>query len=243
MIQSSGEPAGIGEFLRRSKFLVPANQRSYSWKPPEIDELFDDLTSYLDTGDYFLGWIVLSAENEGDPPTIIDGQQRLATFCMIYAAIRDYLCQNGKHDVARKSLQLCCFARGPGGLSHWILDFIAHPRDLAIYDDKWKVGLGLWNYRGLEFGLEVALLAGGIVLYLARNAISAARKKAVIGFGLALIIIQIGDTFVPRAPLSDRATAMGVWIFYTLFVGVAFLLEKRSELDSSKHRQGDGVRN
>src|SRR6266536_4732142 len=100
--------------------------------------------------------------------------------------------------------------------SHWILDFIAHPRDLAIYDNTWKVGLGLWNYRGLEFGLEVALLAGGIVLYLVRNAISAARQKAVIGFGIALVIIQIGDTFVPRAPLSDRATALGVWIFYTL---------------------------
>ncbi len=110
--------------------------------------------------------------------------------------------------------------------SHWILDFIAHPRDLAIYDNKWKVGLGLWNYRGLEFGLEVALLAGGIVLYLARNAISATRKKAVIGFGIALVIIQIGDTFVPRTPLSDRETAMGVWIFYTLFVVVAYLLEK-----------------
>src|SRR5438270_6927005 len=82
---------------------------------------------------------------------------------------------------------------GVAVFSHWILDLIAHPRDLPIYDNTWKVGLGLWNYRGLEFGLEVALLAGGIVLYLARNAISAARKKAVIGFGLALIIIQIGD--------------------------------------------------
>jgi len=110
--------------------------------------------------------------------------------------------------------------------SHWILDFIAHPRDLAIYDNKWKVGLGLWNYRGLEFGLEVALLVGGIALYLARNTISAARKKAVIGFGLAIVIVQIGDTFVPRTPLTDRATAMGVWIFYTLFVVVAYLLER-----------------
>ena len=115
---------------------------------------------------------------------------------------------------------------GVAVFSHWILDFIAHPRDLPIYDNTWKVGLGFWNYRGLEFGLEVALLAGGIVLYLARNAISAARQKAVIGFGLALIIIQIGDTFVPRAPLSDRATAMGVWIFYTLFVLIALSVEK-----------------
>ena len=116
--------------------------------------------------------------------------------------------------------------------SHWILDFIAHPRDLAIYDNTWKVGLGLWNYRGLEFGLEVALLVGGIVLYLARNAISAARKKAIIGFGFALVIIQIGDTFVPRTPLSDRATAMGVWIFYTLFVVVAYLLERTRQRES-----------
>jgi len=116
--------------------------------------------------------------------------------------------------------------------SHWILDFIAHPRDLAIYDNKWKVGLGLWNYRGPEFGLEVALLAGGIALYLARNTISAARKTAVIGFGIALVIVQIGDTFVPRTPLSDRATAMGVWIFYTLFVVVAYLLERTRRRES-----------
>jgi hypothetical protein len=115
---------------------------------------------------------------------------------------------------------------GVAVFSHWILDFIAHPRDLAIYDNRWKVGLGLWNYRDLEFGLEVALLAGGIILYLVRNAISAARQKAVIGFGLALVIIQIGDTYVPRTPLTDKATAMGVWIFYTLFVVVAYLLER-----------------
>ena len=26
--------------------------------------------------------------------------------------------------------------------AHWILDLIAHPRDLAIYDNTWKVGFG-----------------------------------------------------------------------------------------------------
>jgi hypothetical protein len=110
--------------------------------------------------------------------------------------------------------------------SSWILDLIAHPRDLALYDNPWKVGLGLWNYRGLEFGLEVALLAAGIMLYLIRNAISQSRKKAVIGFGIVLIVVQVGDTFVPRAPLSDHKTAVGVLVFYTLFVGIVFLLER-----------------
>jgi hypothetical protein len=109
--------------------------------------------------------------------------------------------------------------------SHWILDFIAHPRDLTIYPDKWKVGLGLWNYRGPEFALEIALLAVGIILYLMRNAMPSIRKKAVIAFGVALVVVQIGDTYVPRAPLTDKETAIGVWIFYTLFVVVAYLLE------------------
>ena len=110
--------------------------------------------------------------------------------------------------------------------SHWILDLIAHPRDLAIYDNRWKVGFGLWNYRDPEFALEIALLAGGIVLYLARNVMPAIRRKAVIVFGIALVVVEIGDTYVPRTPLTDKATAIGVWIFYTLFVLIAFVVEK-----------------
>jgi hypothetical protein len=110
--------------------------------------------------------------------------------------------------------------------SHWILDLIAHPRDLAIYDNTWKVGFGLWNYRDPEFALEIGLLGLGILLYLTRNVMPAIRKGAVIAFGAALVVIQIGDTYVPRNPLTARQTVMGVWIFYTLFVIVAFLIEK-----------------
>ena len=115
---------------------------------------------------------------------------------------------------------------GVAVFSHWILDLIAHPRDLAIYDNTWKVGFGLWNHRDPEFALEIALLAGGIALYLARNVMPTIRKGAVIAFGIALIIVQIGDTYVPRNPLTDKATVMGVWIFYTLFVLIAFAVEK-----------------
>jgi hypothetical protein len=115
---------------------------------------------------------------------------------------------------------------GMAVFSHWVLDFIAHPRDLPIYDNTLKVGLGMWNYRDPEFALEIALLAGGIALYLARNVMPAIRRKAVIAFGIGLVVVQIGDTYVPRTPLTDKATAMGVWIFYTLFVLVAFLVEK-----------------
>ncbi len=115
---------------------------------------------------------------------------------------------------------------GVAVFSHWILDFIAHPRDLPIYDNEWKVGLGMWDYRDPEFALEIALVVSGIIVYLTRNVMTAIRRTAVIAFGIALVVVQIGDTYVPRTPLTDKATAMGVWIFYTLFVIVAFLVEK-----------------
>jgi len=110
--------------------------------------------------------------------------------------------------------------------SHWILDFVAHPHDLPIYDNRSKVGLGMWNYRDLEFGLEIGLMAGGILLYVSRNVISFTRKTAFAAFGIVLLVVQIGDMYVPRAPLSDKATALGVWVFYTLFVVLAFVVEK-----------------
>jgi hypothetical protein len=115
---------------------------------------------------------------------------------------------------------------GVAVFSHWILDLIAHPHDLPVYDDTAKVGFGLWNYRDPEFAVEIALLALGIALYLVRNVMPAIRKGAVIALGIALVVIQIGDTYVPRTPLSDKATALGVWIFYTLFVLIALAVEK-----------------
>ena len=115
---------------------------------------------------------------------------------------------------------------GVAVFSHWIFDLIAHPRDLPIYDNTWKVGFGLWNYRDPEFAVEIALLACGIILYLSRNVMPLPKKVAAIIFGVCLTVIQIGDTYVPREALTDKATAMGVWIFYTLFVVVAFFLEK-----------------
>src|SRR6267142_2241004 len=48
--------------------------------------------------------------------------------------------------------------------SHWLLDLIVHRPDLAIYDDTLKVGFGLWNYRGIEFVLEIGILVYGAVL-------------------------------------------------------------------------------
>jgi hypothetical protein len=115
---------------------------------------------------------------------------------------------------------------GTAVFSHWVLDLVAHPPDLAIYGDKWKVGLGLWKHRDPEFALEIALLAAGVTLYLTRNVMPAIRKRVLIVFGLFLVVIQIGNTYVARNALTDKQTALGVWSFYTLFGLIAFALEK-----------------
>jgi len=116
--------------------------------------------------------------------------------------------------------------------SHWLLDLIVHRPDLAIYDDTMKVGFGLWNYRGVEFVVEIALLALGIVLYLKRNS-SVARKTSTIIFGMVLILIQAYNTFGGKRPLSsDRAVAITALIFYTLFAAIAFFLQRVRRSDS-----------
>ncbi len=119
--------------------------------------------------------------------------------------------------------------------SHWVLDLIVHRPDLAIYDDVLKVGFGLWNHRGLEFALEIAILVGGILIYLKRNSL-VARKAGIVAFGVVLILIQVWNTFAGRRPASDRTFAITALVFYTFFASVAFLLEKRSKLATGRVR-------
>ena len=107
--------------------------------------------------------------------------------------------------------------------SHWILDLIVHRPDLAIYDDRLKVGFGLLNYKGAEFAMEIALLVIGIALYLKRNVIKSAwRKIGIVVFGVVLILVQTQTTFWDPPLSSNRIVAIT-----TLFAAIAFVLEKQ----------------
>src|SRR5687767_6305661 len=82
---------GIAEFLKSKRFRVPDFQRAFSWKNDEIEELFKDYKAAIDQPNhYFMGMIVFLQERKDSRCVVVDGQQRLATTCMIYAAIRDY---------------------------------------------------------------------------------------------------------------------------------------------------------
>jgi len=118
---------------------------------------------------------------------------------------------------------------GGAVLSHWILDLLVHRPDLPLYDDAHKVGLGLWNYPALAFALEIALLFGGIALYLrATEPKDAIGRYGMLIFGAVAVALQAYVFFGPP-PVSDKAAATTALALYFAFAAVVYWLEgKRS---------------
>ena len=77
------------------QFEIPDYQRPYAWTTGQATELFDDLYSAMQdarvsgaSSQYFLGSIVL-IKNDRDPKAmVVDGQQRLTTLTILFAALR-----------------------------------------------------------------------------------------------------------------------------------------------------------
>lgn len=83
---------GIGHVLSDGLLEIPDYQRSYSWQEDEVSELWLDIERAMTGGsvEYFLGSIVTTSTNAARQQ-VIDGQQRLATVCLLFAAMRDIL--------------------------------------------------------------------------------------------------------------------------------------------------------
>jgi uncharacterized protein with ParB-like and HNH nuclease domain len=75
--------------LQEGRFIVPSHQRDFAWNDDCVKQLFDDVVDALNkkSDSYFLGLLVFLYS--GNAYTILDGQQRLATTVIIFAAIRD----------------------------------------------------------------------------------------------------------------------------------------------------------
>src|SRR5207302_11201467 len=132
---------------------------------------------------------------------------------LFWSAVAFAIYKIGWRNIASNSAALLV---GFAVFSHWILDLIVHRPDLAIYDDTLKVGFALWNYKALEFGLEIGILVVGMIIYLKRNVQPVARKIGIVVFGVELILIQKQTTFGGRPLSSDRLVAITALIVYTL---------------------------
>ncbi|NEU95971.1 DUF262 domain-containing protein [Bradyrhizobium uaiense] len=77
---------GIARLLQEGRFIVPSHQRDFAWGDDDVKQLFDDVIDALSkkSESYFLGLLVFLYS--GNAYTILDGQQRLATTVVIFAA-------------------------------------------------------------------------------------------------------------------------------------------------------------
>jgi hypothetical protein len=116
-----------------------------------------------------------------------------------------------------------------GVISHWLLDYIVHRRDLALYAGGRMVGLGLWNYRWATIVLELGLFAVGIWIYLrqtkAKDKIGNYALWAFIGF---LLLAYAGAAFGPP-PRSVKMIAVGT-LFSWLLIPWAWWFDQHREL-------------
>ena len=69
------------------KFIIPPYQRPYKWGINECETLWNDIVNAFNDSDdeYFLGSIIAFSE-EKDEFQIIDGQQRITTFTLLFRA-------------------------------------------------------------------------------------------------------------------------------------------------------------
>lgn len=75
-----------------TRYAVPHYQRDYTWNLDQWAELWNDITTAFNANrEYFLGSFVLNTENLESQGIyeIVDGQQRLSTFTILFSVIRD----------------------------------------------------------------------------------------------------------------------------------------------------------
>jgi uncharacterized protein with ParB-like and HNH nuclease domain len=73
-----------------SYYQIPDYQRPYSWEDEQIEQLWDDLYSAMESENerYFLGPLILIKTKNGYFE-VVDGQQRLTTLTILFCVIRD----------------------------------------------------------------------------------------------------------------------------------------------------------
>ena len=83
-----------------TKYSVPKYQRRYAWIAPKLDELWGDcLAAFSTRSFYFMGVLVLHQRNTpqhsvgSETFNVVDGQQRLATFAILFSVLRNVAIQ------------------------------------------------------------------------------------------------------------------------------------------------------
>lgn len=71
--------------IKDRHFLIPSYQRGYKWRPRDVEYLLNDLLEYKDEKPYYMQPLVVA--EKGGKHIVVDGQQRLTTFFLIWRRI------------------------------------------------------------------------------------------------------------------------------------------------------------
>lgn len=96
----------------KKQYQVPLYQRVYSWRKPQLDQLWNDVTELAaarredPSATHFIGSLVLSQSPDYSVVgvsklLVVDGQQRLTTLTILLAALRDHLIESGDPERAQ----------------------------------------------------------------------------------------------------------------------------------------------
>jgi len=95
-----------------------------------------------------------------------------------------------------------------GVLSHWVLDWITHTPDMALWPGGPPLGLGLWNSVPGTMIVESAMFVAGVWLYARatrpRNRVGSLALWALVG------LLSLSYAAQPFSPPPPSITAVGV---------------------------------
>lgn len=118
--------------------------------------------------------------------------------------------------------------------SHWLLDVVVHRHDLGLVDNEPnKLGFGLWDHPFLEMPLELALLFGGLWVYVkSTRARDSWGRRLIWAVPIVLLVLQSINWFA--APIGDKTlfSALGL-VAYALCALMAWFLDRTRSRDAS----------
>ena len=103
----------VTKFLQKTQqFLIPIYQRTYSWTEKQCEQLWDDIVKAAtsDTPSHFLGSVVYVEEglyqvSDVQQLLVIDGQQRLTTLTLLFAAFAKAVDEKGSSETTAKKIE------------------------------------------------------------------------------------------------------------------------------------------
>ncbi len=194
MTRVTSEVLLVSQLFLKGRFTVPWHQRYYDWTLEQVTELLVDLKEARDEGrsSYFLGSIML-VKGE-DVWEINDGQQRLITLSLLFAAFGRRFARNRESDGGREMLALrVLFDRPDTAVDNFDDTTRAVPRIKPPRQDRSRFTQII---RGLDIGTNGKLTSTWNEVALFVSAMGSPETRMF--FDFLVEKVEVGVLYVPK---------------------------------------------